>query len=167
MKPRSNCSRRPVNLPLLLATIRSGATALLLLVFIACFLSFTSPPLLSRAQSTGQLDLGEIRAEQTTWVLDQRTRKGRRVADLSKSVIRNKTMNKTGVNEVEVSEDVGQLASRGPRGYSPSQIRRAYKFDEVGSTGKGQIIALVDAFDYPNAASDLSKFIKTFGLKQM
>ncbi len=54
-------------------------------------------------------------------------------------------------------------------GYTPAQIRAAYGFNKVsfGSTpadGRGQTIAIVDAFDDPNIVADLAKFDATFGI---
>jgi subtilase family serine protease len=47
---------------------------------------------------------------------------------------------------------------------APSQIRHAYGFDLVTNQGAGQTIALVDAYDDANAASDLAVFSKQFNL---
>ncbi|NUS15342.1 MAG: hypothetical protein HOY69_28785 [Streptomyces sp.] len=49
------------------------------------------------------------------------------------------------------------------RGYTPQQIRA-----RLGLTGdgSGQTIAIVDAYDYPTAASDLNHFAGHFGLPQ-
>jgi len=58
-------------------------------------------------------------------------------------------------------------ATSAPVGYSPAQIRHAYGFDQLTNDGTGQIIAIVDAYDDPTAASDLQKFITTFSLKTM
>jgi hypothetical protein len=58
-------------------------------------------------------------------------------------------------------------------GYQPTQVRHAYGFDGLscaGSTstpdtcGSGQTIAIVDAYDDPNIASDLAAFDTQFGL---
>src|ERR1700723_2743708 len=46
--------------------------------------------------------------------------------------------------------------------FTPSQIRHAYGFDLVTNQGAGQTIALVDAYDDANAASDLGVFSKPF-----
>lgn len=62
---------------------------------------------------------------------------------------------------------IGQFTTPDPDGYSPAQIRRAYRFDQVDSDGAGQIIAIPNAFDYPDAAADLKVFIETFGLTMM
>ena len=61
------------------------------------------------------------------------------------------------------------MATSGPTGYSPAQVRHAYGFDSVafGSTaanGAGTTIAIVDAYDNPNIANDLSQFSQSFGL---
>ena len=49
-------------------------------------------------------------------------------------------------------------------GYSPAQIKHAYGFDQVSGNGAGQTIAIVDAFNDPNIANDLSVFSQNFGL---
>lgn len=55
-------------------------------------------------------------------------------------------------------------------GYTPTQISTAYGFNQVsfGATaavGTGQTIAIVDAYNDPNIASDLNTFDSQFGLK--
>ena len=64
---------------------------------------------------------------------------------------------------------VKPAATTSPSGYSPSQIRHAYGFDLLScaganTCGAGQTIAIVDAYDDPNAESDLKTFSKTYGL---
>src|SRR5262249_11467046 len=57
-------------------------------------------------------------------------------------------------------------------GFTPVQIQHAYGFDQVGflagnyngTAGQGQTIAIVDAYDDPNIASDLQVFDQAFGL---
>jgi subtilase family serine protease len=50
-----------------------------------------------------------------------------------------------------------------PSGYTPSQIRAAYKL-----TGNGSgTIAIIDAYDYKTAASDINTFSNAFGLGAM
>jgi len=49
-----------------------------------------------------------------------------------------------------------------PAGFSPAQLRDAYKITGTGSSST--IIAIVDAFGYPNAESDLATYRATFGL---
>jgi hypothetical protein len=57
-----------------------------------------------------------------------------------------------------------------PTGYAPSQIAQAYGFSGitfsggVKGDGTGQTIAIVDAYNDPNIASDLHVFDQTFGL---
>ncbi len=48
-----------------------------------------------------------------------------------------------------------------PTGLSPAKVKAAYHLPATGGSGT---IAIVDAFDDPNAASDLSVFSSTFGL---
>src|SRR3954454_24567870 len=55
-------------------------------------------------------------------------------------------------------------------GFTPAQIRHAYGFDRVSfgngspADGRGQTIAIVDAYAHPNIASDLKVFDQQFGL---
>jgi hypothetical protein len=52
-------------------------------------------------------------------------------------------------------------------GYTPQNLAGAYKWsDPTGSSwsGNGQTIAIVDAYDNPNAASDLAAYRSRFGL---
>ena len=62
-------------------------------------------------------------------------------------------------------------ASAGPIGYTPAQIRHAYGFDKIAfnngtvpGDGTGTTIAIIDAYDHPNIASDLHQFSVAFGL---
>jgi subtilase family serine protease len=51
-------------------------------------------------------------------------------------------------------------------GYVPSQIKEVYGIDPIlnRATGNKQIIALINAYGYPNAFSDLTTFCKQFNL---
>src|SRR5687767_9355325 len=54
-------------------------------------------------------------------------------------------------------------------GYSPDQMRLAYKLgdyrnDAMTNTGRGQAIAIVDAFHSPRALQDLAVFSEQFDL---
>jgi subtilase family serine protease len=50
-------------------------------------------------------------------------------------------------------------------GWSPCNLRSAYKITLLATThGKGQTIAIIDAFDDPNAAADLATYRSNFGL---
>lgn len=64
----------------------------------------------------------------------------------------------------------GCQTDRGPGAivcYSPQQIRTAYHVDSLinaGTTGKGQTIVIVDAFQNPGMLQDLANFDAVFGL---
>ncbi len=67
--------------------------------------------------------------------------------------------------------DLASVTNTSPRGYTPSQVSSAYGFNQIafsGGTvqgnGSGQTIAIVDAYDDPNIASDLATFDQKFGL---
>src|SRR5580658_6191091 len=49
-------------------------------------------------------------------------------------------------------------------GYSPQQMRHAYGLDQLGATGAGQIIAIVDAYGSPTIQADLNTFCAAFGM---
>jgi subtilase family serine protease len=49
-------------------------------------------------------------------------------------------------------------------GYSPAQMRHAYGFDSLSTTGAGQTIAIEDGYGSPNIQSDLNTFCAHFGL---
>jgi hypothetical protein len=64
-----------------------------------------------------------------------------------------------------------QAGSGTPSGLSPSQVRQAYGFNQitfsngtVAGNGAGETIAIVDAYDDPSIATDLSVFDQQFGL---
>ncbi len=50
-------------------------------------------------------------------------------------------------------------------GYTPSQIRGAYHVTESGMTGKGQTVAIVDAYASPTMLSDANQYAKVTGDK--
>jgi subtilase family serine protease len=54
-----------------------------------------------------------------------------------------------------------------PTGYSPAQLQDAYKLTAAVAAGKGagETVAIVDAYDDPNAEADLAVYRSTFGLK--
>jgi hypothetical protein len=61
--------------------------------------------------------------------------------------------------------------SSGPVGYTPSQLRQAYGFNQISFSngtlvgdGTGQTIAIIDAYDDPNIAQDLATFDTANGL---
>src|SRR4051812_24621937 len=56
-------------------------------------------------------------------------------------------------------------------GLSPAQVRKAYAFDQIvlgdgsiAADGRGQTIAIIDAYHDPNIAADLAVFDAQFGL---
>jgi fibronectin type 3 domain-containing protein len=55
-------------------------------------------------------------------------------------------------------------ATSAPTGLSPSQIKDAYSFSTSLTAGTGTTIAIVDAYDDPNAESDLNVFSNQYGL---
>jgi len=55
-------------------------------------------------------------------------------------------------------------ASRSPSGLMVSDIRAAYGYTSDVTAGTGETIAIVDAYDNPNALSDLNVFNKAMGL---
>ena len=61
-----------------------------------------------------------------------------------------------------VTDSKGQpQVTSAPRGFGPSDLRSAYA---LTSTGASQTVAIVDAYDDPNAASDLNTYRATYGL---
>ena len=59
---------------------------------------------------------------------------------------------------------VNPNATTGPVSYTPAQIRHAYGWDQTSATGAGQTIAIVDAYNDPHIATDLSTFDTQWGL---
>jgi len=56
-------------------------------------------------------------------------------------------------------------ASALPSGFGPADLQSAYKLASISqSGGSGVTVAIVDAFDNPNVASDLATYRSTFGL---
>ena len=50
-----------------------------------------------------------------------------------------------------------------PSGYGPSDLRSAYSFPST-TAGAGQTVAIVDAYDDPNAESDVNTYRSQFGI---
>jgi hypothetical protein len=67
--------------------------------------------------------------------------------------------------DVLIRVGVGQPdGGSGPAGgYSPAQLESAYNLPS-SSKGSGQIVAIVDAYDNPDVASDLAQYRSYFGL---
>jgi subtilase family serine protease len=51
-----------------------------------------------------------------------------------------------------------------PTGYTPQQMQHAYGVDQIANQGAGQIIGIVDGYDYASVESDLGVFTTQFGL---
>ncbi|MDI5965289.1 putative Ig domain-containing protein [Streptantibioticus silvisoli] len=69
----------------------------------------------------------------------------------------------------EARTDIAHHMSVSPNatvaGFGPSQLQSAYALTSAASTGgTGQTVAIVDAYDDPNAAADLSTYRTQFGL---
>jgi len=60
----------------------------------------------------------------------------------------------------DVSNHITPFAT--PKGFGPADLAAAYKLDTT--KGNGAVIAIVDAFDYPNAETDLASYRSQFGL---
>ena len=59
-------------------------------------------------------------------------------------------------------------ASSGPSGYGPADLQAAYGLAAAaGANGAGSTVALVDAYDDPNAAGDLGVYRTQYGLPSM
>jgi subtilase family serine protease len=67
---------------------------------------------------------------------------------------------------IRVSDETNEpFATSGPSGYGPSDLLSAYGLAAAAaSNGANQTIAIVDAYDDPNAESDLAVYRSTFGL---
>jgi subtilase family serine protease len=65
-------------------------------------------------------------------------------------------------SRVRTDANLKPLATSGPTGYSPAQLRSAYGITSTGSATT--TVAVVDAYAHPNAAADLAVYRNTFGL---
>jgi len=64
-----------------------------------------------------------------------------------------------------VTDDNGNpFATTSPTGYGPAQFQGAYGLATAASSSSNQRIAIVDAYDDPNAEKDLNTYSRTFGL---
>ena len=65
---------------------------------------------------------------------------------------------------------ISSVSTQTPAGLSPAQVRNAYDVNSISlggsiaGTGAGQTIAIIDAYNDPNIAADLSKFDLEYGL---
>jgi hypothetical protein len=68
-------------------------------------------------------------------------------------------------HELVVTDRGGNpLASTSPTGLGPATIKSVYGFPTSSTAGAGKTIAIVDAYDDPNAESDLNVFSSQYGL---
>ena len=65
---------------------------------------------------------------------------------------------------VDSSGKIVPNASGGPSGYGPSNLQSAYALSTSASGGAGRTVAIVDAYDDPNAAGDLAQYRLQYGL---
>src|SRR5262249_23913889 len=65
--------------------------------------------------------------------------------------------------QVRLGPDGAPLVTSGPTGLGPAALQSAYVLPS-STAGVGVTVAVVDAFDYPNAESDLAVYRSTFGL---
>ena len=65
---------------------------------------------------------------------------------------------------VQTDERGNPQATSSPTGLSPATIKSAYGYTTSSTAGAGRTIAIVDAFNDPNAESDLATFSSRFGL---
>src|SRR5271157_4565948 len=66
--------------------------------------------------------------------------------------------------------ELAPLQSSSPVGLFPAQIQKAYGIESLltsGNDGHGQTVAIVDAYDWPTATTDLNNFDVQFNLPQM
>ena len=59
---------------------------------------------------------------------------------------------------------LGVAAHQAPSGYGPASLQSAYGLTAAASGGTGETVAVVDAYDDPNAAADLAVYRAQYGL---
>jgi subtilase family serine protease len=63
------------------------------------------------------------------------------------------------------ADGVTPLATTGPTGLSPAKLRTAYGLSALaGSAGGNQTVAIIDAYDNPNAEADMNAYRSTYGI---
>ncbi len=65
---------------------------------------------------------------------------------------------------VTAADGTTPLVTPGPSGYGPADLQSAYNLGAASSAGTGQTIAIVDAYDDPNAEADLATYRSQYGL---
>ncbi|MFB7633601.1 S53 family peptidase [Streptomyces sp. NPDC056149] len=66
------------------------------------------------------------------------------------------------VARTDVKQSLSLAPHATPSGFGPSDLQSAYKLPKTG--GSGQTVAIVDAYDDPNAEKDLATYRKQYGL---
>jgi hypothetical protein len=66
------------------------------------------------------------------------------------------------MRRLDVTGSLGRQLADTPAGYGPDDLRSAYRLPADG--GAGQTVAIVDAYDDPNAEADLAVYRRQFGL---
>jgi subtilase family serine protease len=68
-------------------------------------------------------------------------------------------------SDVVTDKSGAPLVTSAPAGYGPADLRSAYNLvSQSASGGVGQTIAIVDAYDDPNAAADLAAYRAQYGI---
>jgi uncharacterized repeat protein (TIGR03803 family) len=62
------------------------------------------------------------------------------------------------------TNSLGDPSSPSNNGFTPAQLRHAYGYDQLSTTGSGQTIAIVDAYGSPTIQADLNTFCAAFGI---
>ena len=110
---------------------------------------------------------GILRPTQNVGAAPINTQKISKMSDLA-DVLPMEPMWEQAVNMATAQASPACLKSTAqPLCYSPQQMRQAYGVQALlnaGTTGKGRIITLVEAFQDPTIRTDLQLFDKTFGL---
>ncbi len=66
-----------------------------------------------------------------------------------------------------IRTDINQpAATTNPAGYHPNDLRAAYALPST-TAGAGQVVAIVDAYNDPNALSDVNTYRSTFGIPSL
>ena len=94
-------------------------------------------------------------------------RVGLAIATLSLSVMGMSSVAQAGIPVEQYADHpihVESNATTAPAGLDPAAIKGAYGFSTRATAGAGQVIAIVDAYDDPNAEADLNVFSTAFGL---
>ncbi|MFI6683541.1 peptidase S8 [Streptomyces sp. NPDC050485] len=80
-----------------------------------------------------------------------------------KDVMACKALKVTGGTVKSANAERALTTAAAPSGYGPASLQAAYKLPS-SSAGSGRTVAIVDAYDDPNAESDLAKYRAQYGL---